>query len=99
MLQMSNNEYLQEIFGADVSVLNNGDGMSNIEKRMLLSKNSQASKDKDREMNKDRKKRSNVKNYFLDADGGTYLRGAKRRAFKIERSILTRRFARRSEDI
>ena len=69
MLQMSHNVYLHDIFGADVSVLNNGDGLNNLEKRMFMSKNSRESKNRDREMNKDRKKRSNVKNYFLDADG------------------------------
>ncbi|GMH96567.1 hypothetical protein TrST_g9350 [Triparma strigata] len=69
MLQMSHNQYLHEIFGADIAVLDSGDGLSNLEKRMFMSKNSEASKIRDREMNKDRKKRSNVKNYFLDADG------------------------------
>ena len=65
----SHNQYLHEIFGADIAVLDSGDGLSNLEKRMFMSKNSEASKIRDREMNKDRKKRSNVKNYFLDADG------------------------------
>mmetsp|Transcript_17185 Transcript_17185/g.34421 ORF Transcript_17185/g.34421 Transcript_17185/m.34421 type:complete len:466 (-) Transcript_17185:109-1506(-) len=69
MLQMSFNEYLHEIFGADISVLNSEDGMSSLEKRIFMSKSSNAAKTRDREMEKDRKKRTNVKNYFLDADG------------------------------
>lgn len=69
MLQMSYNSTLHEIFGADMKILNNGDGLSSHEKRMFMSKNSAASKTRDREMQKDRKKRSNQKNMFLDADG------------------------------
>jgi hypothetical protein len=69
MLQLSYNSTLHDIFGADMKILNNNDGLSSHEKRMLLSKSSAASKTRDREMQKDRKKRSNQKNYFLDADG------------------------------
>ena len=69
MLQLSYNVTLHEIFDADMKILNNNDGMSSYEKRMFMSKNSAASKMKDREMAKDRKKRSNQKNQLLDADG------------------------------
>lgn len=38
MLQMSYNTTLHDIFGADMKILNNNDGMSSHEKRMLMSK-------------------------------------------------------------
>jgi hypothetical protein len=62
------NPTLQSIFGADADALNSMAGMSQLEKRLLLSKTSEVYKNADLQLNKDRKKRNNVKNHFLTAD-------------------------------
>ena len=68
-IQLLTNPTLQAIFGCDGSVLGNSNGYSQLEKRLLLSKTSEASKLKDLDRHKGRKKRQNVKNHFLTADG------------------------------
>lgn len=67
--QLLTNPTLQAIFGCDGSVLGHSSGYSQLEKRLLLSKTSEASKLKDQDRHKGRKKRQNVKNHFLTADG------------------------------
>ena len=59
------------IFGADGRLLNDvtGASLSQVEKRLTLSKTSEASKAADRDLTKNRRVRTNVKNYFLTADG------------------------------
>jgi hypothetical protein len=68
-VQLTTNETLQIIFGADGQSLNDFGGMSQIEKRLLLSKTSEAAKNKDVKLTKQRDKRQNIKNDFLTADG------------------------------
>ena len=68
-IQLLTNPTLHEIFGASSSLLNNGSGgYSQLEKRLLLSKTSQAAKEKDQALTKNRRKRQNVKNHFLTVD-------------------------------
>ena len=67
--QLLTNPTLQAIFGCDGAVLGYSSGYSQLEKRLLLSKTSEASKLKDQDRHKGRKKRQNVKNHFLTADG------------------------------
>ena len=67
--QLLTNPTLQAIFGCDGTVLGCSNGYSQLEKRLLLSKTSEASKMKDQDRHKGRKKRQNVKNHFLTADG------------------------------
>jgi hypothetical protein len=67
-IQLLTNPTLQSIFGADADALNSMAGMSQLEKRLLLSKTSEVYKNADLQLNKDRKKRNNVKNHFLTAD-------------------------------
>jgi hypothetical protein len=43
--------------------------LSQLEKRLLLSKTSEGAKNADRKMTRQRDKRQNVKNHFLTADG------------------------------
>ena len=68
-IQLLTNETLQEIFGADGQLLNALGGMSQLEKRLVMSKTSEASKSADKELTRQRRVRTNVKNYFLTADG------------------------------
>ncbi len=67
--QLLTNPTLQAIFGCDGDALGHSSGYSQLEKRLLLSKTSEASKLKDQDRHKGRKKRQNVKNHFLTADG------------------------------
>lgn len=64
------NATLQAIFGADGSVLGNAAAasMSKIEKRLMLSKTSEAAKSADKHMTRERRKRTNAKNHFLAVD-------------------------------
>ena len=57
-------------FGADGSVLGNASAasMSKIEKRLMLSKTSEAAKSADKHMTRERRKRTNAKNHFLAVD-------------------------------
>lgn len=66
--QIMTNPTLHDIFGAILSSAGS-QGLSQIEKRMYLSKQSEASKAADRAMTKQRRTRNNVKNHFLTADG------------------------------
>jgi len=68
-VQLLTNPTLQVIFGCDGAVLGDSNGYSQLEKRLLLSKTSEASKLKDQGRHKGRKKRQNVKDHFLTADG------------------------------
>ena len=67
-VQLMTNETLHDIFGA---ILNSsaGGGMSQLEKRLFMSKQSGASKAADKAMTKQRRTRNNIKNHFLTADG------------------------------
>ena len=67
-IQLLTNPTLQSIFGANANVLNAMAGMSQLEKRLLLSKTSEVSKNADQLLTKERNKRNNVKNHFLTAD-------------------------------
>lgn len=67
-VQLINNETLHAIFGA--KKLDAGtSSLSQIQKRMLLSKTSDAAKAADKDMMKQRRIRTNKKNHFLTADG------------------------------
>ena len=69
-IQLVTNATLQVIFGADGRALNDYvGGMSQVEKRLVMSKTSEASKLADQKLTRDRRKRQNVKNHFLTADG------------------------------
>mmetsp|Transcript_3141 Transcript_3141/g.6782 ORF Transcript_3141/g.6782 Transcript_3141/m.6782 type:complete len:496 (-) Transcript_3141:3158-4645(-) len=68
-IQLLTNPALQAIFGCDGAALGNSSGYSQLEKRLLLSKTSEAAKLKDQDRQNGRKKRQNVKNLFLTADG------------------------------
>eukprot|EP00934_Nitzschia_sp_Nitz4_P008998 Nitzschia sp. Nitz4//scaffold49_size126201//76414//77685//NITZ4_003648-RA/size126201-processed-gene-0.145-mRNA-1//1//CDS//3329553167//8988//frame0 len=68
-IQLLTNPVLQQIFGATGHVLNANGGMSQLEKRLYMSKTSEAAKLKDMDRTKKRDKRNNVKNHFLTADG------------------------------
>lgn len=68
-IQLMTNETLQLIFGADASTLNTNATMSQLEKRLTMSKTSDASKAADREMLKRRKSKRNKQDHFLTIDG------------------------------
>ena len=68
-IQLLTNPTLQAIFGFDGTTLGVSMGYSQLEKRLLLSKTSEASKLKDQGRHKNRDKRQNIKNHFLTADG------------------------------
>jgi hypothetical protein len=67
-VQLMTNETLHDVFGAILSSAGS-QGKSQLEKRLLMSKQSEASKAADRAMTKQRRTRNNVKNHFLTADG------------------------------
>ena len=64
-VQLMTNLTLQAIFGADAQALNDHGGMSQLEKRLTMSKTSEYNKEKDQKRTKDRHKRENIKNDFL----------------------------------
>ncbi len=68
-IQLMTNYTLQLIFGADSKTLNSNATLSQLEKRLTLSKTSEASKAADREMLKRRKSKRNKQNHFLTIDG------------------------------
>ena len=68
-IQLLTNETLQEIFGADGQLLNTLTSLSQLEKRLAMSKTSDASKAADKALTRQRRARDNVKNYFITADG------------------------------
>ncbi|GAX10524.1 hypothetical protein FisN_21Lh231 [Fistulifera solaris] len=64
--QLLTNPTLQFMFGLDGSSVNDkGNSFSQLEKRLLLSKTSEASKLQDQKRSKDRRKKENYKNDFL----------------------------------
>jgi Interferon-related developmental regulator (IFRD) len=68
--QLLNNPTIQHLFHLHHSVVSNYSGsMSQLEKRLILSKTSDAYKSSDQERRKKRDKRENIKNHFLTADG------------------------------
>ena len=70
-IQLLTNSTLQEIFGINAQMLGSSAAanLSQLEKRLLLSKTSEAAKNADMQMTRDRRKRQNIKNHFLTADG------------------------------
>lgn len=69
-MQMLTNPTLQTIFSANGQALHSTNaGMSQLEKRLYMSKTSEAAKLKDLDFKKKREKRQNIKNHFLTADG------------------------------
>ena len=68
-IQLLTNSTLQTIFGANGRMLNEFGGYSQLEKRLLLSKTSDAAKAADIDLTRKRRTRNNIKNHFLTADG------------------------------
>lgn len=68
-IQLLTNQTLQDIFGADGELLGASTNMTQLEKRLVMSKTSEASKAADQELTRQRRARNHVKNYFLTADG------------------------------
>ena len=68
-LQLLTNPTLQAILGVDASVLGISRSMSQVEKRLIMSKGSEAAKMAYMDMTKKRRVRTNVKNHFLTVDG------------------------------
>ena len=66
-IQLMTNETLRIMFGVQGGV--KADGLSSLEKRLFFSKASEAAKEADRKLTKDRDKRERVKHHFLTADG------------------------------
>lgn len=66
-IQLMHNAALHGIFGATFAA--SGTALSQLEKRLYLSKTSDAAKAADRAMTKQRRTRTNVKNHFLTTDG------------------------------
>ncbi len=71
-IQLMTNETLHLIFGADGKILNNANNsnLSQLEKRLIMSKTSEAAKIADINMTRRRRARTNAQNYFLTADEG-----------------------------
>jgi hypothetical protein len=67
-VQLLTNPTLQTIFGLALDASATG-GLSQLEKRLFVSKTSEAAKLKDVDRTKKRDKRTNIKNHFLTADG------------------------------
>jgi len=67
-VQLLTNETLQDMFGADGQLLNARSDMSQLEKRLVLSKTSTAAKNADKELARQRRQKDNAKNYFITAD-------------------------------
>ena len=65
-IQLMTNETLHGVFGA---TFNASGGLNQLEKRLYMSKTSEAAKAADKAMAKQRRTRTNVKNHFLTADG------------------------------
>ena len=65
------NPAIQQLFHVSVSLHDSkyNSTMSQLEKRLLLSKNSETYKNADQDRRKKRDKRQNIKNHFLTADG------------------------------
>jgi Interferon-related developmental regulator (IFRD) len=68
-IQILTNPTLQTVFGADGAVLNGPGTMSQLEKRLFLSKTSEAARLAYVDLTKKRRMRNNVKNHFITTDG------------------------------
>mmetsp|Transcript_17921 Transcript_17921/g.38960 ORF Transcript_17921/g.38960 Transcript_17921/m.38960 type:complete len:504 (-) Transcript_17921:1456-2967(-) len=68
-IQLLTNVTLQMIFSADGRVINASGGLSQLEKRLYMSKGSEAAKEAHIDLTRRRDKRENIKNHFLTADG------------------------------
>ena len=68
-VQLMTNATLQAIFGANGQLLSENATMSQLDKRLIMSKTSEAAKNADLDMARKRNKRQNIKNHFLTADG------------------------------
>ncbi len=66
--QLMTNSTLQVIFGTDGEFMNNTVNFSQLEKRLVMSKNSDANKQAYNERNKRRKSKNLRQNLFLDDD-------------------------------
>ena len=66
-VQLMTNDTMQLMFGVQGGV--KADGLSSLEKRLLMSKASDAAKEADMKLTKNRDKRERVKNHFLTVDG------------------------------
>jgi hypothetical protein len=67
-IQILTNETLHLIFGANGQLLMESGSLSQLEKRLTMSKTSETAKAADLDLKANRKKRQNVKNLFLTAD-------------------------------
>ncbi len=65
-VQLMTNATLQAIFGADGRILNSAANMSQLEKRLVMSKTSDASKQAYNQRNKRRKSKNARQNMFLE---------------------------------
>jgi len=68
-IQIMTNPTLQAVFSIPSNAIQNNDHYSQLEKRLLLSKNSEASKQAYADRNKKRRVRNNIKNHFITTDG------------------------------
>ena len=75
-VQLVGNETLQRLFASGWTATgrsnhhqHGGGGLSQLEKRLLLSKNSDTAKWADQQLTRQRNKREHIKNDFLTADG------------------------------
>jgi len=71
-IQLMTNSTLQLIFGVESNVLNNNGAMSQIEKRLVMSKSSEYCKAADLEMTKKRRARTNAQNNFINAESEAF---------------------------
>mmetsp|Transcript_39271 Transcript_39271/g.118117 ORF Transcript_39271/g.118117 Transcript_39271/m.118117 type:complete len:228 (+) Transcript_39271:1103-1786(+) len=71
-IQLMTNPTLHAIFGADGNLLSTIENMSQLEKRLTMSKTSQAAKAADVDLTRRRRNRTNMKNHFLTADGDDF---------------------------
>jgi len=69
-IQLMTNSTLHLVFNADAQDLNNAsnNNLSQIEKRLIMSKTSEAAKSADKKMTRQRRSRTNAQNYFITAD-------------------------------
>jgi len=68
-VQLMTNATLQAIFGSDGRILNSAANMSQLEKRLVMSKTSDASKQAYNQRNKRRKSKNARQNMFLEEEG------------------------------
>jgi Interferon-related developmental regulator (IFRD) len=68
--QLLYNPTIQHLFNVQHSLSNSYSGsMSQVEKRLIMSKTSDAYKNADQKLRKNRDKRENIKNHFITVDG------------------------------